>query len=302
MADKRRAVVLGGGGPVGVAWELGLAAGLASGGVDLTRADLVVGTSAGSLAGAMLTSGDDPGQLVADIEALFAGGVGGSGADQVPEAALAEFMEMTFAWGSIGDDPDAKAEHTRKIGAFALAADTISEDAFVGAIGSVMAGRPWPAPFACTSVDSATGDFTVWDAAANVPLERAIASSCSVPGVYPPITIGDSRYMDGGARSALNADLAAGYDVAVVVSVTVMELPPGIDDPRIAAYLATQKAEIAALEASGTTVEVIVPDLDFLMVSNFGLSLMDFSTIASSAEVGTRLGKQEAGRIGAAWE
>lgn len=80
-----------------------------------------------------------------------------------------------------------------------------------------------------------------------------------------------------------------------------MDLPPGIDDPRIGAYLATQKAEIAALEASGTNVEVIVPDLDFLMVSNFGLSLMDFSTLASAAEVGTKLGKQEAERIAAAW-
>ncbi|MBX7070494.1 MAG: patatin-like phospholipase family protein, partial [Microthrixaceae bacterium] len=246
MADKRRAVVLGGGGPVGVAWELGLAAGLASGGVDLTSADLVVGTSAGSLTGAMLTSGDDPAHLVAEIEALFSGGLGDSGADQVPEAALAEFMEMTFAWGSIGDDPEAKAEHTRKIGAFARAATTISEDAFVGAIGSVMAGRPWPAPFACTAVDTETGEFTVWDASTSVPIERAVASSCSVPGVYPPITIGGARYMDGGARSALNADLAAGYDVAIVVSVTVMDLPPGIEDPRIGAYLATQKATIAA--------------------------------------------------------
>src|ERR1700680_4535585 len=52
-----RALVLGSGGVTGVAWELGVLAGLAAHGVDLTEADLVVGTSAGSVVGAQLTSG-----------------------------------------------------------------------------------------------------------------------------------------------------------------------------------------------------------------------------------------------------
>ena len=46
-----RALVLGGGGPVGIAWESGLVAGLAQGGVDLGRADFTMGTSAGSFVG-----------------------------------------------------------------------------------------------------------------------------------------------------------------------------------------------------------------------------------------------------------
>ena len=298
---SKRAVVLGGGGPVGVAWELGLAAGLAAGGIDLTTADLVVGTSAGSITGAMLTGGDDPAQLVAEVEAIFSTGVGGSGVDQVSESALAEFMELTFAWGGVGDDPAARLAHTMKIGEFARAAETVPEESFVAALGSVLAGRPWPAQFACTAVDTESGEFRVWDASSNVPLERAIASSCSVPGVYPPITIDGRRYMDGGARSALNADLAEGYDTAVVVSVTVLELPPGLDDPRIGSFLATQRAEIERLEASGTKVEVIVPDLEFLTVSNFGMSLMDFTLLGAAAEAGARLGKLEADRIGESW-
>jgi len=297
----RRAVVLGGGGPVGVAWELGLAAGLAAGGIDLTTADLVVGTSAGSITGALLTGGDDPSQLVAEVEALFASGTGGSGADQVDQAALAEFMDLTFEVGAVAGDPAARSELMSRVGAFALRASTIPEDAFVGTIGSVLAGRPWPEQFACTAVDTASGEFQVWDATSAVPLERAIASSCSVPGVYPPITIGGKRYMDGGARSALNADLAAGYDTAVVVSVTLLELPPGIDDPRINAFLATQRAEIDALTASGTRVELIVPDIEFLTISGFGMSLMDFTVVGAAAEAGARLGKLEADRIAAIW-
>lgn len=296
----KRAVVLGGGGPVGVAWELGLAAGLASGGIDLATADLVVGTSAGSIAGAMLTGGDDPAKLVDDIEAIFANGTDGSGVDQVNPDALAEFMELTFEVGTLTDDA-ARAAHTAKVGRFALAADTIGEDAMVGALGTVLAGRPWPAHFACTAVDTANGEFQVWDATSNIPLERAIASSCSVPGVYPPITINEKRYMDGGARSALNADVVAGYERAIVVSVMVMDLPPGIDDPRISAYLATQRAEIEGLKASGTQVELIVPDLEFLTISGFGMNLMDFTVLTAAAEAGTRLGKLEAERISAGW-
>ena len=59
MSDQRRALVLGGGGITGIAWEIGVLAGLAEAGVDLTGADLVVGTSAGSVVGAQLTSGAD---------------------------------------------------------------------------------------------------------------------------------------------------------------------------------------------------------------------------------------------------
>lgn len=301
MGQKQRAVVLGGGGPVGVAWELGLAAGLAAGGIDLAGADLVVGTSAGSIAGAIITSGEDPAKLVAEIESVLTETAGAFGADQVSDTALAEFMDLTFAWGGIGDDPTANAEHTRRIGEFANAATTVDEDAFVGAIGTMLADRPWPEPFACTAVDTDTGEFKVWDAAAGVPLERGVASSCSVPGVYPPISIDGSRYMDGGARSALNVDLAAGYDSAIVVSVTLLELPPGIDDPRIGAYLERERAAIDALRAGGTTVELIVPDLDFLMISGMGMALMNFTVATAAAEAGTRLGKLEAERIAAFW-
>src|SRR3954447_18535886 len=52
-----RALVLGGGGITGIAWELGLIAGLAEVGVRLDEADVVIGTSAGSVVGAQLLSG-----------------------------------------------------------------------------------------------------------------------------------------------------------------------------------------------------------------------------------------------------
>src|ERR1700681_4453810 len=65
MTDGGRALVLGGGGVTGIAWETGLLAGLAEAGIDLTSADLVVGTSAGSVVGAQILSG-------VSIKALYA--------------------------------------------------------------------------------------------------------------------------------------------------------------------------------------------------------------------------------------
>jgi len=51
---RLRALVLGGGGPVGRAWEIGLTHGFAGQGIDLGTADLIIGTSAGAVVGATL--------------------------------------------------------------------------------------------------------------------------------------------------------------------------------------------------------------------------------------------------------
>ena len=55
----KRALVLGGGGPIGIAWHCGLAIGLREEGIELRDADIIVGTSAGSLVGTRLAAGQD---------------------------------------------------------------------------------------------------------------------------------------------------------------------------------------------------------------------------------------------------
>lgn len=302
MPAASRAVVLGGGGPVGVGWELGLAAGLAKEGINLAEADLVVGTSAGSLAGALLTSGEDPIALVEEAEAMFEAGVGDSGVDQVDMAGLAGLMEAMLGPEGPTDGPQpSEQERLAEVGAIALAADTIAEDAFVGSVGSVLSGKPWPAHFACTAVDAATGEFQLWNAAAGAPLDRAVASSCAVPGMYPPITIEGKRYMDGGVRTMHNADLAEGHEAVLVVSVMMTQLPPGIDDPRLSGFFARQNAGIEQLRSSGSNVEVIEPDVEFLTLSGMGMALMDFTMVKAAADAGVRLGQQSAERLAAIW-
>jgi NTE family protein len=300
VTEKRRALVLGGGGPVGVGWEVGLAAGLASGGIDLTEADFVVGTSAGSITGSFLMGGADPTELAGEVGALFSRNVAGSGVDQVDLAAAASGIDLLI--GVVADvDDGTQQERMAKIGRFALDATTISEEAYVGSIASGLGDRPWPERFACTAVNAETGEFQVWDERSNVPLAPAVASSCAVPGVYPPVTIDGARYVDGGSKSPLNADLATGYDAVIVVSCMPMALPPGLADERFQRFFDAQQDEIEALRASGASVELVVPDQAFLEVSGYGLSLLDFSRIDAAVGVGTTLGKEIVERIGTIW-
>ena len=63
-ATGERALVLGGGGSTGNAWLIGVVAGLFDAGLDVTAADLTIGTSAGSTAAAQM-AGATPTELFA---------------------------------------------------------------------------------------------------------------------------------------------------------------------------------------------------------------------------------------------
>lgn len=300
MTTKRRALVLGGGGPVGVAWETGLVAGLATAGVSLGLADTVIGTSAGSITGAYVQGGADLVELADDVADLVTRNTRDSGIDQVPAAGLSKVMDLIVN-AMVDNERGSLQERLAEVGRVALAADTIDEETFVGSLALAVGERQWPAGYSCTAVNAETGHFVVWDELAGVPLERAVASSCAVPGIYPPITIDGARYMDGGIRSPLNADLAAGHDVVVVVSVMPLALPAGFEDDRFQRFFEAQQAEIEGLRSAGATVEVVAPDDEFLDLSAWGAKLMDFGIVRPAVEAGIRLGKAEAGRIGSAW-
>ena len=287
----KRAVVLGGGGPVGIAWETGLAAGLERAGVRLLDADLFVGTSAGSVVGAQLALGRSPGDLLTLYESID----DAEHPSQKPVdfvALIQQFIQLYTA----GGDPE---KLRTDMGAFALKADTITEDEWLDTFRRMpgMDASIWPARFACTAVDAADGAFVRWDANSGIPLDRGVASSCTVPGVYPPVTINGRRYIDGGVRSATNADLASGYDAVLIVAVTM----PGMDAmPAIAEAMQAQiDAEIAVLRESGSRVEMIEPDAG--SAASFGMNLMDFSRRAAVAAEGARQGAAEGERLRAFW-
>lgn len=285
-----RALVLGGGGPVGRAWQAGLVLSLVAKGVALRTADLILGTSAGAIVGA---------QLALDLAlAITAPGPGAPAPGPVPAPSngMGELIRAT-AQASRAFAPE---PFRQSIGQFALNAATPSEDQSIQRLG-ILANRDWPANFRATAVNVRTGESIVWHRGSGVPLDRAVASSCALPGVWPPIMIGGERYMDGGMRSMLNADLAAGQSAVIIVSCFALVLPEGVGNEDREALNAQLNAEITALRESGARVNVITPSEEFLGLTQFGAKMLDPSLIPDAFQLGRQQALLEAARLDHIW-
>lgn len=274
----KRALVLGGGGLTGIGWEWGILAGLAEAGIDLSDADLIVGTSAGSVVGAQLATG-------LDIEERYQ-------AQLVPPdgelaATLGAKVMLRYALAMVG--PRAPQEVRKRIGRLALRAKTGEESARLAVMESRLPVKEWPTrALQVTAVDTATGEFHVFDRAMDVPLVAAVAASCAVPGVWPPVSINGHRYMDGGARSGTNADLAAGYDRVVVIA----PLPRGMGP------MTGVATEVEALRAR-SRVTLVTPDR--ASVQAFGRNVLDPKRRAGAARAGRTQATSLAPEIRAVW-
>jgi NTE family protein len=297
-----RALVLGGGGPVGIAWEAGLIAGLAEGGVDLGAADHILGTSAGSFVGSQLAMGKAADEIAAAIlaEAERPRPAPPPVNGQPAEARAAPNLMVLFQkmWEAASGERDPQ-EVRREIGAFALAAETVDEATFIRGFGRALAEAQadlWPErDYACTAVDAETGEFVVWTAESKVGLARAVASSCSVPGVFPPITINGRRYIDGGMRSATNADLAKGHELVVVLALRL----GGDGGPMAERLRRPLENEMQVLREAGARVELVVPD-DASQAS-FGTNLMDARVRPAAAKAGLEQGRTMAATLAGLW-
>jgi NTE family protein len=183
-------------------------AGLADQGIDLAAADLIVGTSAGAVVGASLASGADPQALYQDQLEPVADGAASK---------LSRWMLIRWSWILL-TSADPVRLRTR-MGRLALAARTGPEADRLAEIAARLPARDWPATqLKVTAVDVRTGEFVVFDAHGPASLADAVAASTAVPGVQPPVAIGDRRFMDGGLRSPANADLADGFDRVVILA------------------------------------------------------------------------------------
>ena len=289
------ALVLGGGGSTGNAWLIGVVAGLAAAGVDVTGADLVVGTSAGSTAAAQL-AGCAPARLLADIMA----------AAPQPSAAPAGSARRPFAAGPptthlertdaiIAASSDA-ADMRRRMGAAGLALEAASDptahELWRDTVAARLPSREWPRRRTLiTAVDARTGEPVVFDSHSGVDLVDAVAASCSSGPAY---AIGERRYIDGGYRSnADNADLAAGHERVLVLSPFGGRSRVPVD---WGLHLAAQVEE---LRAGGSRVEVVVPDRDSEHL--FGANAMDVSARPAAARAGERLGRALAAPLAELW-
>ena len=295
------ALVLGGGGAAGQAWQIGVIAGLAEAGLDLTEAaDLVVGTSSGSTTAAQVRSGIPAAELLASVLSPPVQ-PGGQNRERPPSLPMATVFERIRA---IGAAATSAADLRRAMGAFGLESDSILGPAAGQRRAMVAARLPraeWPdRPMIVVAVDAHTGELAAFDRDAGVDLVDAVTASTALPGLTPTHSINGTRYINGGVRSNENADLASGYANVVVLSPfggRSGPLPEGQFEglrrpPEWGMDLASQ---VEALRKQGSHVEVITPDPDSRAA--MGTNQMDLATRTPSARAGFAQGKQEATRL-----
>jgi NTE family protein len=295
------ALVLGGGGAAGNAWEIGVIAGLAEAGLDMTEtADLVVGTSAGATAAAQVRSGIPAAELFASVLYPPVQPLGQT-RERQPSLPMATVFERMRA---IGAAATSAADLQRAMGAFGLESDP-TLGAGAGQRRATVAARlprlEWPdRPMIIVAVDAHTGELAAFDSDSGVDLVDAVTASTALPGLVPTVAINGSRYIDGGVRSPDNADLASGYAHVVVLSPLGGRsgTPPegqfeGLRrPPEWAVDLAGQ---VEALRKQGSHVEVITPDADSRAA--MGTNLMDPATRGPAARTGFAQGMREATRV-----
>lgn len=296
-AAGERALVLGGGGSAGNAWLIGVIAGLFDAGLDVTEADLIIGTSAGSTAAAQIASAT-PTELLANILAAAPEprtGPVGSDRGRVPNRPAADHMERTS--GIIAAAEDA-ADMRRRMGAAALEMDAASDGSgqtrWRATVAARLPSQRWPErTMLIVAVDAHTGEPVVFDRHSGVDLADAVAASTSNGFGVPPYSIGGSRYIDGGYRRNENADLAAGYGRVLVLSPLGGRTRHPLD---WGMQLAAQADE---LRARGSRVETILPDSNSR--NAFGSNLMDPSTRPPAARAGYGQGRALAEQLTQFW-
>ncbi|MEU2395205.1 patatin-like phospholipase family protein [Streptomyces sp. NPDC007369] len=281
MGGGGTALVLGGGGLTGIGWESGILYGLAQAGVDLFGADLVIGTSAGSLVGAQLTSGLLTPRELYERQLVDPAGeaVARFGSGLVARYALA----MLRSRGA--------EEYRRRVGGMALAADTGEEAERRRVLAARLVSHEWPAGrrLLVTAVDALSGRLEAFDRESGAGLVDAVSASCAVPGVWPPVTVGERRYIDGGIRSAANADLAAGCDRVVILA--PMTLGSG--------HVPAPAAQAEQLRKAGARVLLVTPSAEARKA--FGRNVLDPARRAPAARAGLAQAARHAAEAAAVW-
>ncbi|MFD8009461.1 patatin-like phospholipase family protein [Streptomyces sp. NPDC058955] len=312
----RTALVLGAGGLVGAAWEVGILHGLAEAGVDLTGADLVVGSSAGAVVGALLTSG------TTTLAELYERQLDGSDTEPAVRFGAGTLLRYTLAVLT-SRTPEA---YGRKLGRLALRARTVDEATRRATVAKRLGDvTEWPAGgrLRITAVDAESGALGVFDGRADgradwnggnggnggtdgnggnggnggpggadqagVGLVDAVTASCAIPGAWPPATLAARRWIDGGIHSTANAHLAAGWERVVVVA------PNAMGNKAVHAP-ARQAGELIA---AGARVKVITPGADAKAV--IGARALDPAQRGAAARAGRAQAAAHARSVAAVW-
>lgn len=275
-----RALVLAGGGLAGIAWETGILCGIAdespATAQTLLDSDVLLGTSAGSVVAAQIGCG-------ADLDELFARQIGQTSAEIDPGVDIGVLTDLFLA--AMTEPGLSVEQRLQRIGAAAAAADTVAAPVRRTVIAQRLLSHHWPErSLRITAIDIATGELVVFDRDSGVELVDAVAASCAVPGAWPPVSIGERRYMDGGVRSSVNLAAAADCEAAVVL------VPSGQAAP--SPFGRGAAAEVAAFAGRCSAVFA-----DRAALAAFGANPLDPACRAPSAWAGREQGRRQAAEM-----
>lgn len=278
MTDDGRPVwVLGGGGVAGIAWEVGVLAGLADEGLTVATDAVIIGTSAGAVVGAQIAS-DTP------LPELYERQRQGVPHETAPALGLLALLRLARAQ-MFARSPEQAA---RRLGRLALSARVDDPSRQRRIAEARLPDHDWKdADLRVTAVDVESGALRVFTRQDGVPLVDAVAASCAMPQSAAPVTIDGHRYMDGGMRSSLNLDLAPGDGPVIALAPSTAAIGPW-------ARIEKQRAALHAARR----VELLLRDTASKRAQ--GTSVMDRSVVPALVAAGRNQGRHEARRVAAA--
>ncbi len=287
--SRRRGLVLGAGGVLGAAWMTGALCALEEvEGYDVRKADLLVGTSAGSVLVAMLAGGLPAAALYDhQLGVPLPGGLEvdwdhdrSTGGPLPPRPPL-----------RIGSRELLRRASRREVGPRAgfwalMPPGRRNLDALAAVVDRVVGAGRWAGRdgVRIVAVDYRTGDRVSFGApgAPQVPLSRAVAASCAIPGWYAPVLIEGRPYVDGGTRSAASVDLIAEERLDEVVVLAplasfALDRPASVVtrfERRWRRYVTSRLLrEAEVVRQSGTRVTILAPGPEDL--AEMGPNMMD---------------------------
>ncbi|MFZ0833364.1 MAG: patatin-like phospholipase family protein [Mycobacterium sp.] len=279
--SERLALVLAGGGIAGIAWETGFLLGVQDEAPSVARrlleAELLLGTSAGSAVAAQISSGTP-------LQELYALQLAPPSHEIAPSVDINELIEL---FEHTKDADVSIRQRLRWIGEHAASAPTVSEEARRAVIAQRLPSHQWPERrLEITAIDVETGERVLFDRDSGVSLVDAVAASCAVPVVWPPVTIGRRRFIDGGVGSSANVDAVSNSDVVVMLS--------PMPEPGFSPFGRSLADELA--EHPGRALGVFA---DEESVAAFGRNPLDPACRAPSAVAGREQGWRDAAKVAA---
>jgi NTE family protein len=279
---SKRALVLAGGGLAGIAWETGVLLGIEDESADAAHAllgsDVMVGTSAGSAVAAQLGSG-------LSLDALYERQLSGHSKEMDPGVSIDVITELFL--NALSDPGATTAQKLQRIGAVARSAATVSEPVRREVIAQRLPSHEWPdRDLRISAIDIGTGALVAFDRSSGVELIDAVAASCAVPGVWPPVTIGERRYMDGGVGSTMNLRLVGDCDAVLVL------VPSGKGAP-------SSFGPDPAIEVDNFSGRALGVFADDASLKAFGPNPLDPACRAPSARAGRAQGRRVAAEVAA---